>query len=88
MLRGMNYTATPAASTARHQRAPSFAEFTRQREEEGGRDFALPPCVAQIADGIAWMQATAPFAVLGPGPYWTPKPLNCRKISTLPLPGE
>jgi 3-deoxy-D-arabino-heptulosonate 7-phosphate (DAHP) synthase class II len=29
--------------------------------------------LAQVADGIAWMQAGAPFVSLGPGPYWKPR---------------
>jgi hypothetical protein len=28
--------------------------------------------LAQIADGIDWMRAGAPFITMGPGPYWKP----------------
>jgi hypothetical protein len=29
--------------------------------------------MVQLADAIAWAQAGAPFATLGPGPHWQPQ---------------
>jgi hypothetical protein len=31
--------------------------------------------VAQISDAVSWMREGAPFSIIGPGPYWTPKPV-------------
>jgi hypothetical protein len=31
--------------------------------------------VEQLTDAIDWIRQGAPFATVGPGPHWRPKPL-------------
>lgn len=30
-------------------------------------------CVRQLADVIGWTSAGAPFGLISPGPYWSPR---------------
>jgi hypothetical protein len=46
------------------------AEFHGDLQAMATEILRLRRGVAQIADGIQWLRAGAPFGVLGPGPYW------------------
>jgi hypothetical protein len=51
-----------------------IAEFNSDLQAMATEILRYRHAVVQIADAVSWMQAGAPFATLGPGPYWKPRP--------------